>query len=74
MITSIIDNGNGFSEESLNKVFDLFHTDDSMISDQDYGLGLAAVKLIMDAHNGKIEVKNKPDGGAKVDLFFERKG
>ena len=36
------------------------------------GLDLAIVNLIMDAHGGKFEVANKPEGGAVVKLFFPK--
>jgi two-component system sensor histidine kinase/response regulator len=65
------DNGPGFSEEALEKLFELFGAAD-VRHREGTGLSLAAVKLIMEYHNGKIEVGNKPGGGARVKLIFNR--
>jgi nitrogen fixation/metabolism regulation signal transduction histidine kinase len=35
------------------------------------GLSLAAVKLIMDMHNGKVEIKNSEDSGAVLLFKFD---
>jgi len=67
----ICDQGPGFSEEALGKLFEYFSTDDLMHS-EGLGLGLAAVKLVMDSHSGSISAKNKLEGGAQVRLSFPR--
>lgn len=65
------DNGNGFSEEYMAYLFDFFASFDSTrVADQRYGLGLASVKLIMDAHDGFIHVSNNTQGGACIRLSF----
>ncbi|MCD4772379.1 MAG: hybrid sensor histidine kinase/response regulator [Bacteroidales bacterium] len=69
VIVSFKDNGTGFSDEAKEKLFNYFSSDDIMHS-EGLGLGLASVKLIMDAHQGKVEIKNMKDGGAIVNLFF----
>lgn len=69
VIVSFRDNGPGFSDEAKEKLFNYFSSDDIMHS-EGLGLGLASVKLIMDAHHGKTEIKNMDDGGAVVNLFF----
>jgi len=65
----ICDQGPGFSEEALSKLFEYFSTDDIMHS-EGLGLGLAAVKLVMDSHSGSISAKNRGKGGAHVCLTF----
>ena len=65
------DDGPGFNEEALKRLFELFAAGD-VRHQEGTGLSLAAVKLIMDYHNGKIEVGNKPEGGARVKLVFNR--
>ena len=66
---SFKDNGTGFSKDAKEKIFNYFSSDDVMHS-EGLGLGLASVKLIMDAHQGKAEIKNMKDGGAVVNLIF----
>lgn len=67
---TITDSGSGFSEEALKQSFELFSSDDIGHHSEGFGLGLATVKLIMDAHNGKVEVYNNANNGATVKLKF----
>jgi len=66
---SIIDNGIGFSGETLENLFKFFISDDIMHHSSGYGLGLSISKLIMDAHKYSIVVANR-DSGAIVNLIF----
>jgi two-component system sensor histidine kinase/response regulator len=63
------DNGPGFNKKALESLFELFAAGD-VLHEEGTGLSLAAIKLIMDYHQGKIEVENKEDGGARVRLIF----
>jgi len=72
IVLSCADNGPGFSEDSQKRLFELFSTGD-VLHQEGTGLSLAAIKLIMDYHNGNIEVNNKEEGGALVQLIFNRK-
>jgi len=65
----IIDDGVGFSEETLNNLFTLFSTAGEHV-DNSPGLVFPLLKLIMEAHEGKLEVKNALYGGAIVKLTF----
>ncbi len=71
VLLSCDDNGPGFSEDSQKRLFELFSTGDAL-HQEGTGLSLATIKLIMDYHNGKIEVQNKKEGGALVRLIFNR--
>jgi two-component system sensor histidine kinase/response regulator len=62
---TFIDNGPGFSDEALNNLFELFAAGD-LLHAEGTGLGLATSKLILDTHEGTIDVSNIEDGGAKV--------
>ena len=64
-----IDEGAGFNEESMKQLFQFFAVGEQHV-DQNAGLGLALVKLIMDAHQAKIEILNNYPAGAKVRLIF----
>jgi signal transduction histidine kinase len=68
-VCSIIDEGRGFSALALENQFQLFATGSEHINGNK-GLSLALVKLIMDLHNGQIEVENNPTSGATVRLIF----
>lgn len=60
----IEDNGTGFPEGGLQKMFEPYVTTRS----KGTGLGLAIVKKIMEDHKGSIELANKEAGGARVSL------
>ena len=51
----------------LPRVFDRFRRGDSRGSS---GLGLAIANTIVTSHGGRIEVSNRPDGGALVRMLL----
>lgn len=64
-VIEISDNGKGINEESKEKLFDMFFTDNNKFGDgrRGLGLGLALCKSIIDAHEGCIYVRdNNPNG------------
>ena len=69
IICQVRDHGNGFSQDVIEKPFDLFITDNKY-ADNQIGLELPIVKMIMDAHGGKAKLYNDPSGGAVVRLEF----
>ncbi len=71
IVLSCTDNGPGFNKDSQKRLFELFSTGD-VLHQEGTGLSLAAIKLIMDYHNGNIKVNNKEEGGAQVQLIFNR--
>ncbi|MGQ1947127.1 hybrid sensor histidine kinase/response regulator [Geofilum sp. OHC36d9] len=68
---SIEDNGPGFSEQALKNIFKPFGYGQPHV-DQNIGLSLHLVKLIMNAHKSEIHISNTSGGGAKVDLTFAK--
>lgn len=67
----ISDNGKGFKEEILTRLSQLMKQE-SFLVEEEAGLSLAAVKLMMNAQNGSISLSNNDDGGACVSLCFKR--
>ena len=63
---SIQDNGPGIPEAMLNRLFTPFATS----KPHGTGLGLAISRRIVDAHGGRIEVRNRARGGAEASLFL----
>ncbi len=72
LVCEIHDNGSGFSDEALSYVFEPF-IGNKQRDIEGFGLNLAAAKLIVLAHEGRIEVENKPNRGAKVSLYLKAK-
>ncbi|MGB7595610.1 MAG: sensor histidine kinase KdpD [Erysipelotrichaceae bacterium] len=65
-IFEIRDSGEGIPEDELPYLFEGYITNKkkSPDSSRGMGIGLSICKSIMNAHNGKIEVENRPEGGA----------
>lgn len=64
------DYGPGFSEDAVNHLFELFGAGD-ILHVEGSGLSLAAVNLMMNFHNGKVEALNGKQSGAVVRLHFD---
>lgn len=63
LIMVVEDNGNGFPEEEIDKVFDKFYRLKNTKAGGT-GLGLSIVKGFVEAHKGTIDLKNNIFGGA----------
>jgi two-component system nitrogen regulation sensor histidine kinase GlnL len=62
----IRDNGPGIPEPMLQRRFTPFATS----KPHGTGLGLAISRRILDAHGGRIEVRNRPQGGAEAMVYL----
>ena len=60
---TVSDDGNGFPEEEISKVFDKFYRLPNSKTGGS-GLGLSIAKGYVEAHNGTIELQNKENHGA----------
>jgi len=63
---AILDNGRGVPESMLPRLFTPFATSKS----QGTGLGLAVSRRIVEAHGGRIEVRNRAGRGAEALLYL----
>lgn len=63
---AVIDNGPGIPEAMLARLFTPFATSKA----HGTGLGLAISRRIVEAHGGRIEVKNRTGGGAEAALYL----
>ena len=63
---SIQDNGPGIAEQMLHRLFTPFATS----KPHGTGLGLAISRRIIDAHGGRIEVKNRQGGGVSATVYL----
>ena len=69
VLTEIEDTGPGLAEEVLPRVFDPFFSTKPV--GEGTGLGLSIAKKIMDRHEGNMEIRNAPRGGALVTLALK---
>ena len=70
---SICDRGPGFLSQEQDHLMQIFVRGDPESPTPGVGLGLAICKTIVEAHGGRIFLRNRPDGGAEV-IFFLPKG
>ena len=67
---SISDNGIGFSNESVSKMFDPFVRLNAKDKYEGTGLGLALCKSIVEKHNGLISATGVKDQGAEFTILL----
>jgi len=66
VIVVIEDEGRGVAPEFLTKVWSPFFT----TKERGTGLGLGIVKTVIEAHEGTIQIENRPAGGAIVTMVL----
>lgn len=71
IILEVRDNGKGFEKKLLSNLQTLM-THPHITIEKDFGLSLAAVKLIAKAHSGEVNIQNASEGGASVKMIFNR--
>jgi two-component system sensor histidine kinase ChvG len=70
---NIIDQGKGFKEKKLNKIFDRFYSNRPDRFGEHSGLGLNIVKNLVELHGGVITASNNKDqNGAKIEIIFPK--
>jgi len=68
-LITISDDGTGFPEEEIDKVFDKFYRLQNSKTGGT-GLGLSIVKGFVEAQNGKITLENREEGGSVFTIGF----
>jgi two-component system, OmpR family, sensor histidine kinase KdpD len=69
LIITIEDDGHGFPEDAIDKVFEKFYRV-QFSKTGGTGLGLSIVKGFVEAQKGKVTVENIAAGGARFQLQF----
>jgi two-component system nitrogen regulation sensor histidine kinase NtrY len=67
LVVTVSDTGCGLPEDLRDRLFEPYVT----TRDRGTGLGLAIVKRIVEDHQGRLELANRPGGGAIARLTFE---
>jgi two-component system sensor histidine kinase KdpD len=69
MALTVADRGPGLPAESLPHVFEKFYRVPGAPAGGT-GLGLSIVKGLVEAHGGRVEVQNRPGGGAEFTIYL----
>ena len=73
VILRVIDQGEGFKENKLDKIFERFYSNRPDKFGEHSGLGLNIVKNLVELHGGIIAASNNPDNiGARVEISFPK--
>jgi two-component system phosphate regulon sensor histidine kinase PhoR len=72
IVIAVKDNGKGVDRKYQSKIFKKFYRvpNGEQVSARGFGLGLAFVKRIVQAHHGKISVKSSPGIGSEFSIFL----
>ncbi|MBN2059843.1 MAG: PAS domain-containing sensor histidine kinase [Deltaproteobacteria bacterium] len=68
----VSDQGLGIPSDELPYIFDAFHRGRVGTKIEGFGLGLAGVKAIVEAHGGKVTVESEPGKGSTFTVFLPR--
>ena len=71
-ILKVSDQGEGFKESDIKKVFDRFYSNRPENFGEHSGLGLNIVKNLVQIHKGEIYASNSPNGGAMIEIKFPK--
>ena len=67
---NVRDQGIGIDQFELNKIFERLYRSDKSRTESGFGLGLSLVKTIVEAHQGRIEVKSQLGAGTEFKVIF----
>ncbi len=74
IIVKVEDDGIGIPPDELPFIFDAFHRGAGTEEKRGFGLGLAGVKTIIEAHGGYVQVDSEPGKGAVFSVVLPKSG
>jgi PAS domain S-box-containing protein len=70
VVVTVKDEGRGIPPEELPLIFDAFHRGKAGEKIKGFGLGLASVKAIVEAHGGRVLVESEPGKGSTFNVVL----
>ena len=70
VVVEVADRGIGLPAGEEERIFAQFHRGANAASTAGTGLGLSLVKSVVEAHGGRVEAANRPEGGSVFRLYF----
>ena len=70
VVVEVADRGIGLPTGEEERIFEQFHRGANAANTAGTGLGLSLVKSVVEAHGGRVEAANRPDGGSVFRLYF----
>jgi two-component system OmpR family sensor kinase len=69
---AVSDSGQGLDGQRLDELFEPFaRGDQARVRDQDrFGLGLALVRAVVQAHDGRVQASRRPEGGSIFEIWL----
>jgi signal transduction histidine kinase len=70
-VVAVVDEGPGIPPEHRSEIFERYWSGEAASGDEHFGIGLAVVKQVGDAHEGvEVETPLGPEGGTRFTLRF----
>ena len=69
-VVTVEDDGPGLPEGMEDRVFERFWRADPSRSTPGTGIGLSIVRSVAEAHGGSVRAENRPEGGARFELWL----
>lgn len=71
-VLSVTDKGSGMTKEEMRHIFSRFYRSDEARSSRSsgHGLGLSIARIIVNAHQGLMKVKSKPNEGSTFSILL----
>jgi len=70
VVISIVDEGEGFSEDQLKNIFEVFNCNDLLHHQKGLSISIAIAGACMQKFGGELQVKNEPGKGGRLDFTF----